>query len=101
MNRNLLKQAQQLQAKLAEVHKQLDGQTVEVTAGGGTVTVVSTGKQRILSITIAPEVVDPQDVEMLQDLVMAAVNEALEKSKQTAAEHISSITGGMEIPGLM
>ena len=101
MNRNLLKQAQQLQARLAEVHEQLDGQTVEVTVGGGTVTVVSTGKQRILSITIAPEVVDSQDVEMLQDLVMAAVNEALEKSKQTAAEHISAITGGMKIAGLM
>ena len=101
INRNLLKQAQQLQARLAKAEEQLGSQTVEITAGGGAVTVVATCKQHILSITISPEIVDSQDVEMLQDTILAAVNEALEKSKQAAAESINSITGGMKIPGLM
>ena len=101
MNKNLLKQAQQLQARLAKVQEELEAETVEVTAGGGAVTVSATGKQRIMSVTIKPEVVDPEDVEMLQDLVLAAVNEALEKAQQLAAQRMGAITGGMKIPGLM
>jgi DNA-binding YbaB/EbfC family protein len=73
---------------------------VEVTAGGGAITVAITGHQRVQSITIDPEVVDPEDVEMLQDLVVAAVNEAIEKSQNLASERLSDLTGGLGLPGL-
>ena len=100
MNRNLLKQAQQLQARLSRVQEELESETVEASSGGGVVKVVCTGKQRVESVTIDPSAVDPDDVEMLQDLVLAALNEALEKSQALAAERMSAITGGMNIPGM-
>jgi DNA-binding YbaB/EbfC family protein len=100
MNRNMLKQAQQIQARLAKVQEELELVKVEASAGGGAVKVVCTGKQRIESIAIDAAAVDPDDVEMLQDLVLAAVNEALEKSQAVANEQVSAITGGLKLPGV-
>jgi DNA-binding YbaB/EbfC family protein len=100
MNKNLVKQAQQLQARLAKVQEQLEAETVEASSGGGMVTVTSTGKLTIQSISIDGSVVDPSDVEMLEDLVLAAVNEALHNAQALANERMSAITGGLGIPGL-
>ncbi len=100
MNRNMMRQAQQLQARLAKAQEELESAEVEATAGGGAVKVAVTGGLRIRSIEIAPEVVDAEDVEMLQDLVMAATNEALEKAQTMAQDSLSAITGGFKIPGL-
>ena len=100
MNRNFLKQAQQLQAKLAKAQEELETQTVEASVGGGVVKVVATGKQTIESIAIDPSAVDPDDVEILQDLVLAAVNEALAQSQQLAQDRLGAITGGLNIPGM-
>ena len=100
MNRNLLKQAQQMQARLAKAQEELENETVQASSGGGAVTVVATGKQSIESVTIDPGAVDPDDVEMLQDLVLTAVNEALAKSQQLASERIGAVTGGLKLPGM-
>ncbi|HEY8476301.1 MAG TPA: YbaB/EbfC family nucleoid-associated protein [Chloroflexota bacterium] len=100
MNQNLLRQVQQMQARLAKAQEDLEHETVEATAGGGAVKVVITGGLKIQSVTIAPEVVDPDDLEMLQDLVTAAVNEAIQRAKDLAAQRLSSATGGLKIPGL-
>jgi DNA-binding YbaB/EbfC family protein len=101
MNKNMLRQAQQIQAKLAKAQEELDVAVVEASAGGGVVKVVVTGKLKIVSIEISPEAVNPEDVEMLQDLVLAATNEALDKAQELAQSSLSAITGGMKIPGLM
>ncbi len=101
MNRDLIRQAQQMQARLAKIQEELESETVEASAGGGAIKVVVTGHQKIMSVTISPDVVDPDDVEMLQDLVMAAVNEAMDKAKDLAATRLGAITGGMKLPGLM
>jgi len=98
---NMMKQAQKLQAKMLQMQAELADKTVEATAGGGMVKVVANGKQQILSIVIEKEVVDPEDVEMLQDLVTAAVNDALAKSQEMVSSQMSKLTGGMNIPGLM
>ncbi len=100
MNRNFLKQAQQIQARLAKAQEELESETVEGSSGGGAVKVVATGKQTLESITIDPAAVDPEDVEILQDMVLAAVNDALTKSQELAAERLGAITGGLKIPGL-
>ncbi len=100
MNKNMMKQAQQLQARLAKAQDELGSMTAEATSGGGAVKVVATGDQRLESIKIDPEVVSPDDVEMLEDLILAAVNEGLEKSRQLASDHLSKLTGGLGIPGL-
>ena len=100
MNRNLLRQAQQMQARLAKAQEELENETVQTSSGGGAVTVVATGKQSIESVTIDPAAVDPDDVEMLQDLVLTAVNEALAKSQQLASERIGALTGGLKLPGM-
>ncbi len=97
----MLKQAQKLQADLARLQEELGNRTVEGTAGGGMVKARATGKQEILSIEIEKEVVDPEDLEMLQDLVTAAVNEALRKARELAAEEMGKLTGGVGIPGLL
>ena len=97
---NMMKQAQKLQADMERLQEELGSQTVEGTAGGGMVKAVVTGKQEVVSIEIEKEVVDPEDVEMLQDLVTAAVNEALRKSRDMMTEQMSKLTGGMNIPGL-
>ena len=100
MNRNFLKQAQQMQARLAKAQEELEAEVVEASSGGGAVKVVATGKQTIESIAIDPAAVDPDDVEILQDMVLAAVNEALAKSQQLAQERIGAITGGLKLPGM-
>ena len=97
---NIMKQAQKMQAQMAKVQEELAQKTVEASAGGGMVTVVVTGKQEIMSVTIEPEVIDASDKEMLQDLVVAAVNEGLRKSQEMVAEEMKKITGGLQIPGL-
>jgi len=96
----LLKQAQKFQAKMAELQEELNQRTVEASAGGGMVTAVANGGQEVLSITIDPEVVDPNDVEMLQDLILAAVNDALNRAKEMTNEEMGKLTKGMNIPGL-
>lgn len=101
MNKGILRQAQQMQAKLAKAQEELGKATVEASAGGGAVTVVVSGHQQLQSIKINPEVVDPEDVEMLEDLVLAAVNEGMDKARELAADSIGKITGGMNIPGLL
>jgi DNA-binding YbaB/EbfC family protein len=97
---NMMKQVQQMQAKMEQIQADLEKTEVEATAGGGMVKVVANGKHDILSITIDPEVVDKNDVEMLQDLIVAAVNQARQKVQELQAEQMSSITGGLKIPGL-
>ena len=97
----LMKQAQQLQTKMSQLQEELAEKTIEATAGGGMVRVVANGKQQIVSMQIEKEVVDPEDVEMLQDLIVAAVNDALSRSQAMVNEEMSKITGGMNIPGLM
>lgn len=98
---NLMKQAQRMQQDMAKVQEELKERTVEATAGGGAVTVVATGKKDIKEITIKPEVVDPDDVEMLQDLVLAAVNEALRMAEEMVTAEMSKVTGGLGgMPGL-
>lgn len=97
---NIMKQAQQMQRRMAEVQEELANKQVEATAGGGMVTATVSGKQQLLALKIDPAVVDPEDVEMLQDLVTAAVNEALKQSQQMAGEEMSKLTGGLNIPGL-
>ena len=92
---------QQLQEDMLEAQEEIAETTVTATAGGGAVTAVVTGEHRVQSITIEPEVIDPEDVEMLQDLVAAAVNEALKKAQEMVAEEMAKVTGGMSIPGLM
>ncbi len=93
-------QLQAMQQQMAEAQEALGDQTVEVSAGGGVISVVMTGHQKLQSIKIDPEVVDPEDVEMLQDLIVAAINEAVEASQNLAADELGSITGGLNIPGL-
>ena len=96
----MLKQAQKIQQEMAKLQEELKERTVDASAGGGVVEVTVNGKQELLAIKINPEVVDPEDVEMLQDLILAAVNEGLRKSQEMVAEEMSKITGGLNIPGL-
>lgn len=96
----MLKQAQQMQQKLAETQAQLAEKTVEATSGGGKVKVTANGAGEVLSIKIDPQVVDPQDVEMLEDLVLSAVKQALEDAKTMAGNEMGKITSGLNIPGL-
>jgi hypothetical protein len=95
-----MKQAQKMQAQIAKVQEELAGKTIEASSGGGMVSVVVNGKQEVVSIKIEPEVIDSNDKEMLQDLVAAAVNEALRKSQEMVSEEMGKITGGLQIPGL-
>ncbi len=97
---DIMKQAQKMQAKMAEIQEELADKIVESTSGGGMVKVQVNGRQEVLSIVIEPDVVDPDDVEMLQDLIVAAVNDALHKSQEMMAEEMKKLTGGMSIPGL-
>ena len=97
---NIMKQAQQMQRRMAELQDELEKKHVEASAGGGMVTAVVSGKQQLIELKIDPTAVDPDDVEMLQDLVTAGVNEAIKKSQQMAQEEMGQITGGMNIPGL-
>ena len=96
-----MKQAQKLQSKMVELQEELADKTVEATAGGGMVTVVINGRQEIISLTIDPEVVDRQEIEMLQDLIIAAVNDGIRRAQQIWADEMKKLTGGMSIPGLV
>lgn len=97
---NLVKQAQQMQARMQKMQAEMAEKTVEATAGGGVVTVVANGKQEVLSIKINKEVVNPDDVEMLQDLVLEATNQALKKASEMVSDAMKSVTGGLNIPGM-
>jgi len=97
----MMKQAQQLQSKMLRMQEELADRTVEASAGGGMVRVVANGKQQVVELEIKQEVVDPEDVEMLQDLVLAAVNDALSRSQEMVSGEMSKLTGGMNIPGLV
>ena len=97
---SIMKQAQKMQAQIAKVQEELAHRNVEASAGGGMVTVVVNGKQEIMSVKIEPEVFEAKDIEMLQDLVVAAVNEAVSKSQEMVSEEMRKITGGLQIPGL-
>ncbi|NLC70977.1 MAG: YbaB/EbfC family nucleoid-associated protein [Desulfuromonadaceae bacterium] len=97
---NIMKQAQMMQQKMQRLQQELEGREVEATAGGGMVTARVNGKQQLLGLKIEPAAVDPQDTEMLEDLILAAVNEALKKSQEMVQEEMGKITGGMNIPGL-
>jgi hypothetical protein len=96
----MMKQAQKLQAKMVEMQAELGNRTVSAQAGGGMVEAVVNGRQELVSLRIDPEVVAPDDVEMLQDLILAALNEALNRSREMMAAEMSKLTGGMQIPGL-
>ena len=96
----LMKQAQALQKKMADLQAELGERTVTAQAGGGMVEAVVNGRQELVSLKIDPEVATPDDVDMLQDLVMAAINEALNRSREMVAQEMSKLTGGMSIPGM-
>ncbi len=97
---NLMKQAQKMQKDMEKMQAELQEKTVEASAGGGAVTVIVTGKKELKEINIKPEVADPDDVEMLQDLILAAVNEAMRKADEMVNGEMGKITGGMGMPGL-
>lgn len=96
----MMKQVQKMQAEMQKLQAELEERTVEASAGGGVVTVVANGKKELVKLTIRPEAVDPEDVEMLQDLVLAAANEALRKAEEMVAGEMSKITGNFKLPGL-
>ena len=98
---NMMKQAQKLQAKMLKMQEELSEKTVETSAGGGMISVVANGRQQLVSIAIDKEVVDPDDVEMLQDLILAAVNDALNKAQEMVAGEMGKLTGGFNIPGML
>lgn len=98
---NMVKQAQKLQAKMLKMQEELAEKTVEASVGGGMVKAVANGRQQIVSLNIEKEVVNPEDVDMLQDLVLAAVNEALAKSQEMISSEMGKLTGGINIPGLI
>lgn len=97
----MLQQVQRMQEEMAKIQEALKDETVTASVGGGVVTVVMNGQQDLVSVAIAPEAVDPDDVDMLQDLLIAAFNSAMEQSRALAAERLSAVTGGLSIPGLM
>jgi nucleoid-associated protein EbfC len=97
----MMKQVQQAQAKMAEVQEELKNETVEASAGGGMIKVVMTGDMQVKSVQIDPAAVDPDDVELLNDMVAAAMNEAVRAAQELAAGRMAAVTGGMNIPGLM
>jgi DNA-binding YbaB/EbfC family protein len=101
MNRNMMQQAQQLQARLAKAQDELAKMVIEVSSGGGAVKVIIDGQQNIKSVKITKEVVNPEDVEMLEDLVLTGIKEAIAKSQEAASRHLGALTGGLKIPGLM
>lgn len=97
---NIMKQAQKMQAEMARVQEELKDEQVEASAGGGTVKVVMSGDLQVVSVTVDPAAVDPEDVELLQDMIAAAVNEGLRMAQELAAQKMSAVTGGMSLPGM-
>ncbi len=100
MNMNMIKQAQKMQQDMLKMQEEMESREYDATAGGGMVKAVVNGKHELLSLTINPEAVDPEDVEMLQDMVVAAVNEAMRKGEAEAAQNMSKLTGGLNLGGL-
>lgn len=100
MNMNMIKQAQKMQQDMLKMQEEMESREYDATAGGGMVKAVVNGKHEVLSLTINPEAVDPEDVEMLQDMVVAAVNEAMRKGEAEAAQNMSKLTGGLNLGGL-
>ncbi len=100
MNMNMIKQAQKMQQDMLKMQEELESKEYDATAGGGMVKAVVNGKHELLSLSIHPEAVDPEDVEMLQDMVVAAVNEAMRKAEAEAAQNMSKLTGGLNLGGL-
>ena len=100
MNKFMMQQAQKLQEKLAEAQQELSNTTIEASSGGGAVKVTIDGQQGIQSVKISPEVIDPDDTELLEDLVLTAVKEAITQSQELAAKRLGGLTGGLKIPGL-
>jgi DNA-binding YbaB/EbfC family protein len=96
----MMKQVQKMQAEMAKMQEELAGRTVESTAGGGVVKVTANGRQEVVSVEIKPEAVDPEDVEMLQDLILSAVNGALKQSQEMVSKEMGKLTGGLNIPGM-
>lgn len=96
----LMQQAQRMQRKIAKIQEEMAERTAEAEAGGGMVKAVANGKNQVISIHVEKEVVDPAEIEMLQDLIVAAVNQALKKAQEMVEEEMSKVTGGMNIPGL-
>ena len=101
MNKKMIRQAKQLQKNMEKMQAELESATVEGSAGGGVVTAVVSGGMTLESITIDPEVVSPDDVEMLQDLILAAVNDGFDKAQEMVSSRMNALTGGLNIPGLM
>ncbi|MBW2195098.1 MAG: YbaB/EbfC family nucleoid-associated protein [Deltaproteobacteria bacterium] len=97
---NMMKQAQKLQSKIFKLQEEMADKTVEASVGGGMVKVTANGKQQLVSINIEPEVLDPEDVQMLEDLIVSGVNEALRKAQEMVSEEMTKLTGGFNIPGL-
>jgi DNA-binding YbaB/EbfC family protein len=97
---NMMKQVQKMQADMERMQREIEEKEFEASAGGGAVTVRVNGKKELVDITLKEEIVDPDDVEMLQDLIMAAINEALRVAEETASKEMGKLTGGMNIPGL-
>ena len=97
---DLMKQAQQFQNKMAKLQEELGQKTIEATSGGGMVTVVVNGQQELLSIKMDPEVVDPEDIDMLQDLVLAAVNDGMARAKKMVNDEMGKLTGGLNLPNI-
>jgi hypothetical protein len=95
-----LRQAKELQSKLAKAQQELSNMTLEASSGGGAVKVTINGQQNVQSVKISPEVINPDDAELLEDLVLTAVNEAIAKSQEAAAQRLEGLTGGLKIPGL-
>ena len=100
MNMNMIKQAQKMQQDMLKMQEEMESKEYDATAGGGMVKAVVNGKHEVLSLTINPEAVDPEDVEMLQDMVVAAVNEAMRKAEADSAQNMSKLTGGLNLGGL-
>ena len=100
MNNKMLRDMQAMQKKMMQAQEELGNETVEITVGGGALRIVMTGHQKVKSVTISPDAVDPDDIETLHDLVVSAVNEAVEKSQELASKKMGGLTGGLKIPGL-
>jgi DNA-binding YbaB/EbfC family protein len=101
VNKQIMRQVKELQAKMAKVQEELGKAELEASAGGGAVTVVVDGHQNVKSVKISPDAVDPADISLLEDLVLAAVNEGIKKSRELAQSRLEGLTGGLNIPGLM
>ncbi|MAU64616.1 MAG: YbaB/EbfC family nucleoid-associated protein [Dehalococcoidia bacterium] len=101
MNKNMMKQAQQLQKQMMKLQEEIEASTVEHSTGGGAVKVIVTGKMIVQSIEINPEVIDPEETEMLEDLIQSAINGAIEKAQELASSKMGALTGGLNLPGLM